>query len=302
MLKLIHFSDIHLTTTPLGWSWSDYFTKRAMGWLNLRLLGRADHFRQADQIVRCLHKELQDRRPQAIIFSGDASHLGFPREIQYAADMLGLSPVSSSGSVGIALPGNHDYYVTTAAASGAFERCFAPWQQGLRLRAATYPFALRVGPVWLIAVPAAQPHRTFWDASGCVGPQLWQDLYELCQHLHSGWRIAVCHYPLLSEQCQPEPWYRCLRDRHAAYQWIRSCGIALWLHGHRHRWYWLPASAELPCPTIGAGSATQSEHAGYLEYCFHDQGIVDVYRRRYDPAANTFVDDTSFSLTLAPSP
>jgi 3',5'-cyclic AMP phosphodiesterase CpdA len=295
MVRLLHFSDIHVTTAPLGRSWREWCNKRLMGWINIRCLGRGARLAEAGRLTRLVHAEILQRQPDAVIFSGDASLLGFPAELEEAARLLGLA--ERAPCPGVAVPGNHDYYVAAAARSGAFERLFAPWQQGLRLPQRPYPFACRIGSVWLIALHAARPHVGFWDASGRVGAAQWQDLQELCQKLDPGPRIAICHYPLLTEQRRPEGWHRRLRDAADARRWIASCGISLWLHGHRHRWYYLHADADLPCPTIGAGSATQRGQAGYLEYRLDDSGL-HALRRAYDPDTGTFRDAEQFHLAL----
>ncbi|MCS7269614.1 MAG: metallophosphoesterase [Gemmataceae bacterium] len=296
MIRLIHFSDIHLTVRPLGWSWRDCFNKRVFGWLNVHMLGRGRRFAQAPRIVQRLRDEILARQPEGVIFSGDASHFGFAAEISEAAAELGLQ-AGAGLPPGVAVPGNHDYYVGPAATSGAFERFFAVWQQGVRLENRPYPFAVRLGPLWLIAVQAAHPHVAVWDASGRIGNSQLQDVQRLCRQLEGGTRVVVCHYPLLAEDRQPEPWHRRLRDWAAACQTVRHCGIALWLHGHRHRWYWLAADQNLPCPTIGAGSATQSGRAGYLEYTFYETHL-SVLRRVYDPDTDRYRDAEHFQLAL----
>ena len=47
MIKLAHFSDVHLTAPRLGWRVRDLFGKRGTGWVNVRLMGRAHRFRFA---------------------------------------------------------------------------------------------------------------------------------------------------------------------------------------------------------------------------------------------------------------
>jgi 3',5'-cyclic AMP phosphodiesterase CpdA len=295
MIRLLHFSDIHVTTAQPGTSWRDWCNKRLMGWFNVHLLGRGARLAQAEALTRLLRAEILQRRPDAVIFTGDASLFGFPAEIEQAAGLLGLP--GDAPCPGIAVPGNHDYYVSAAAQAGAFERLFSPWQQGVRLTYRRYPFACRVGSVWLIAVHAARPHVGFWDASGTVGLTQWQDLEQLCRRLEPGLRIVVCHYPLLTEKRRPEAWHRRLRDAPSACRWIQQCHIALWLHGHRHYWYYLPADESLPCPTIGAGSATQRGQAGYLEYRL-DGSVLYALRRAYDPGRGIFRDTEEFQLTL----
>src|SRR5579862_1462822 len=39
MIRLAHFSDIHVSTSPLGWQLNDWFSKRLTSWLNHRAFG-----------------------------------------------------------------------------------------------------------------------------------------------------------------------------------------------------------------------------------------------------------------------
>src|SRR5438094_2107763 len=165
-VRLVHFSDIHLTCRPLGWQRDDWFNKRFAAWLNLRVLGRALRFRHAEQIVAALIAELRERRPDHVIFSGDATALGFEREVAHAANLLGLR--DGAALPGIAVPGNHDYCTPTAAQSGCFEKHFARWQTGERIDGAVYPFAQRVGPLWLVGVNTSTANRWAWDAGGSI--------------------------------------------------------------------------------------------------------------------------------------
>src|SRR5436305_919631 len=86
MLRLAHFSDIHLTADPLGWERGDWFNKRLPGWINLRWLGRGRRFRTADDVVEAMTADLRRRRPDHLIFSGDATALGFESEFARAAE------------------------------------------------------------------------------------------------------------------------------------------------------------------------------------------------------------------------
>src|SRR5258708_16776323 len=131
VVRLAHFSDIHVQAPQLGWKTADWFTKRATGWLNLRWLGRGRSFRQAEKVVAALMRDLRHRRPDRGIFSGDATSLGFEEEVAEAAALFGVA--RPDALPGLAVPGNHDYYTREAAASGSFECYFAPWQQGERI-------------------------------------------------------------------------------------------------------------------------------------------------------------------------
>src|SRR5947209_5878862 len=131
MIYLAHLSDIHITVPRLEWRLRDWFTKRWPGWVNFRWLGRRFRFRLADEILRALAAELCRRKPDRVLFSGDATAMGFESEFRKATDLLRVS--DPEGPPGLAVPGNHDYYTRGVAASGLFERYFGPWQQGERV-------------------------------------------------------------------------------------------------------------------------------------------------------------------------
>jgi 3',5'-cyclic AMP phosphodiesterase CpdA len=297
MVKLCHFSDIHLTARPLGWTVQDLLGKRTTGWFNITLLGRGDRFKHAPSIADVLRYEFQTRGYDHLVFSGDATMLGFETEMAVAAAVLGVG--DASVPPGIAVPGNHDVYVARAEHKQAFEAAFQPWQQGLRIGDWTYPFAQKVGHVWLIGVNSARANFWMWDARGRVGQQQLMRLRKLTAELEAGPRIVVSHYPILTQKRQPEPRFHRLRDWRLVRDVAAECGIHLWLHGHKHHWYVLPAGHNLPFAAICAGSGTQTRRWGYHEYTitgWHLSGL----RRVYDPRAQAFVDADTFELDLRP--
>ena len=105
MIRLAHVSDIHLTTDNLEWQREDWFNKRMAAWINFRWLGREKLFRHADAIIRRLLLEIDERGPHHIVFSGDATALGFESELRKAAELLEIDR-----RPGLATPGNHDLY------------------------------------------------------------------------------------------------------------------------------------------------------------------------------------------------
>jgi 3',5'-cyclic AMP phosphodiesterase CpdA len=146
MIRLAHFSDVHLISPRLEWKLKDWFSKRLTSWFNYRFRGRALQFAFADDIVPRLMDDLLGRGVDHLVFSGDATVLGFESEIRRAAEVLRVGQIPIPG---LAVPGNHDYLTRASAASGVFEQAFAPWQVGRRIGAHAYPFAQRVGAAWL---------------------------------------------------------------------------------------------------------------------------------------------------------
>ncbi len=295
-VRLAHFSDIHLTARPLGWRARDAFNKRTSGLVNVKLLGRGSRFKHANDVITAMRREFASRGFDQLVFSGDATTLGFPTEMHEAATRLGVGDPTLPP--GIAIPGNHDLYIGRSVRDRFFETAFAPWQHGQRVGTDPYPFARKVGHVWLIALNSAKPNFLFWDATGRVGAEQLQRFRRLCALLDDGPRIVVSHYPLLKEDHQVEPRWHRLHDWRAARDTAAECGVSLWLHGHRHKWYVLPPGANLPFPTICTGSSTQTNRWGYHDYTIDGWHLKGV-RRGYDLASSAFMDAERFEFDLS---
>jgi 3',5'-cyclic AMP phosphodiesterase CpdA len=290
-LRLAHVSDIHVTVPRPAWKAEDWLSKRLTTWINHRLLGRGRRFRRAEEVLTALHADLDARRPDLRIFSGDATAMGFEEEMARAAELLGVGR-----RPGLAVPGNHDYCTVAARRGGHFERCFADWQAGERVGGEVYPFARRVGGVWLVAVNSATPNRWPWDARGAVGPAQLSRLEQLLGRL-DGPRVLITHYPVALPGGRPEGRSHGLRDLRGLLDVAARGGVALWLHGHRHDAYYHPAGALAPFPVLCAGSATQTGLWSYGEYTLH-AGRLTAGTRVFDPAAGGFREGASFVLDL----
>jgi len=291
-VRLAHVSDLHLAAANSDWRGRDWFNKRVFTWMNLSVLGRGQRFARAEQVLVRLADELTQRNYDRVIFSGDATALGFDTELRRVAEILGVD-----SRPGLAVPGNHDYCTTGAARSGDFERHFAPWQQGTRIDDQIYPFAQQAGHVWLIAVNSAKGNRWFWDATGRTGNEQLERLGRLFQQLPPGPRILVTHYPICLEDGRPEGVVHGLRDLRETVAAAAAGGVSLWLHGHRHRFYCLPKPPLAPFPAVCAGSTTQVGLWSYGEYEIEGNQFRGL-RRVFDVEANQFRDADRFELTL----
>src|SRR5438874_1893247 len=136
MLRLAHLSDVHVTAPRCRWRGGDWFNKRMSAWLNLRVLGRGSRFAHTDAILAALRDDLREHGVDHVIFSGDATALGFAEETARAAELLGVG--GADALPGLAVPGNHDYCTAADVSAGHFEKHFAPWQQGERVDKAIY--------------------------------------------------------------------------------------------------------------------------------------------------------------------
>src|ERR1043165_5253660 len=112
MIRLAHLSDVHVSAVPLGWKLEDWFCKRLTTWMNFRFRGRARQFACAEEVLARLVDELPTRGIDHVVFSGDATAMGFESEIRRAAELMRLDAL---GIPGLAIPGNHDYCTLSAA-------------------------------------------------------------------------------------------------------------------------------------------------------------------------------------------
>jgi 3',5'-cyclic AMP phosphodiesterase CpdA len=296
MVKLAHFSDVHLTSPHLGWRVRDVFGKRASGWVNVNFLGRGHRFQHANVVIESLLREFHERPFDQLVFSGDATTMAFESEMTEAAHRLGVWDTTLPPC--IAVPGNHDLYTYGAVRRRTFEFAFSAWQQGERADPDhTYPFAKKVGHVWLIALNSSTANFLPWDATGKVGHAQLERFRKLARKLDDGPRIIVSHYPILTKHRKPEARWHRLKDWKQARDAAAECGVSLWLHGHKHAWYVLPAGEHQPFHSICVGSTAQTMHWGYHEYEIEGTMLRGL-RREYQPETGRFADTETFELDL----
>jgi len=298
-VTLIHFSDIHLTARRLGWRRRDWLSKRLTGWVNIRMLGRGRRFRHAEAVLERLLGRLQADPPDGVLFSGDATKLGFCNEFQRVESLM--QPQASWWPPAVAVPGNHDYYVPEAADAGEFERIFAPWQQGERLAGSTYPFVRTIRGIHIVAIQAARANPFHLDASGEVGSEQRDRIRELSRHLPPGPRWWLVHYPLRKATGMLEGPLRRLKDHQEMLELARDCQVQLWLHGHIHTPFVRGACDAVPFPMICAGSATQTHRWSYHRYQVEADRLIGT-RWTYHLGLGDFVESDRFSLKLRLNP
>lgn len=301
MLRLIHFSDIHVFQPRARWKPREYFTKRVTGYFNNRYLPRSNQFKQASMVLQKLVDDAYSRSPDLVIFSGDATTLGVEEEYTHAAEILRIGQPGTPPA--LAVPGNHDYYTTHSVKQGLFERHFAPWQQGERLDGEIYPFARRIGPLYIVAVNSCQWNRWSWDSTGMVGVDQLLRLERLLasQEAKQCIKILVTHYPLALADGKPEHRQRRLRDLHDLLSVAKKYQVQLWLHGHRHQSYIVPATPERSVAALCVGSGTMHDHWSYGEYLFDEKDLA-LRQFTYQPALSRFTlsQESTMQLQMPP--
>lgn len=298
-ISFCHVSDIHINTRKNPWGLKSLFSKSLTGWINLKLLGRGRQFKHTEKIIPAMRADIALQKTDCLVFSGDASALGFEDEIREASELLGAP--NPAFLPGIAVPGNHDVHALHSSASGHFEKYFSHWQQGIRIDQHIYPFARKIGPAWFIGVNSATPNFLPWDARGLVGQGQLDRLKTLLSMLDPGPRILVTHYPIRLADEKSERRHRLLRDLEPLVNIANQGGISLWLHGHRHNHYFLPPAEGRLFPTLCAGSCTQTNHWSYSRVAISNN-IVSVEQRIFDPETGSFRSHAIHNQALKANP
>ena len=82
-LKILHFSDIHIGLGIRHMGGKQWFSKRAIGAINL-LRGRARYFDDAEEKIRALVRFKEANNIDLVIHTGDYTALGFKQELHLA--------------------------------------------------------------------------------------------------------------------------------------------------------------------------------------------------------------------------
>ncbi len=292
-ITLLHLSDVHCTSTPHPLRPSEWWGKRLSGYAAGALSGRRRSLARPDVALDRLAADAATRGVGAVLFSGDATSLALPGEFGRAAELLGELR-GKLAVPGVAVPGNHDRYTPRATKAKLFEASFDTWQEGERIDGSDYPFAVKLGPAWLIALDSARPNRGLGDATGAVGPEQLARFRRLCDRLSDGPRLVLTHYPLWTSAGEPEHALRRLVDHAEALDAATECGVRAWLCGHIHTGFVRAPKSGFPVQ-LCAGSATQEGRRMYSTYAVTAGGLTGT-RRQFDARAGEYVTLETFEL------
>jgi 3',5'-cyclic AMP phosphodiesterase CpdA len=165
------------------------------------------------------------------------------------------------------VPGNHDIYVSEAAA-------FAARQWGAYMNddeeVGGFPYVRRRGNVALVGLSSGVPTAPFL-ATGWLGAKQLAELAATLNRLSTekAFRIILIHHPPTTESAQ----HKRLMDAHVLKRVIAAHGADLLLHGHDHlhmiNWLEGPNGTRVPAvgvPSASARPGTDKDPAAYNLY------------------------------------
>lgn len=217
MLRVAHITDLHVERTPRA---GELLNKRAVGAVNLYLLGRKAHFTEAT--IAGLVEALLREAPDLVVCTGDLTATATEDEFLAARELL--APVLERFPF-LVLPGNHDVY--TGESVGRFARHFGAWSN-----AGTFPFVHAAGGWDFVLADVARPD---WLSRGKAGA-LQLEALEALLAAGSAPAMLLLHYPLRDRHGAPYgPATRALEGAAALEALLsRHPRVRAVLHGHEH--------------------------------------------------------------------
>lgn len=270
-MRLAHFSDIHVTISPLHERARGLLGKRLVGALNYYVGGRSRHFARVEPRIAALLEDVDAQQPDHALCTGDITAMSYDEEFERCAKIFGRRLEQPDRYT--VIPGNHDRY--THPAHG--ERRFEKWFGKLACEDGVYPFTKRLSEgVTLVALDVSRA-TSLLDSSGVCGPEQLAATAAILSDpsLSDQFVVLALHYGLLRKGGAADRRSHGIRDYEQLIAVIQRAASRcdLVLHGHIHQAFQVEAGG---APVVCAGSATDlHQRCGYNIY------DIDVERRHF---------------------
>lgn len=273
-MRVVHLTDLHVERPPRV---GDLFNKRALGVVNLYILGRSGHF--SEDSVRGAVTATLAAAPDLVVCTGDLTSTATVEEFEAARDVL--APILSALPFRV-IPGNHDVY--TSESRGRFREHFGAWSHD-----GAFPWVERVGAWDVVALDTARPALL---SRGRAGPEMLARLDALLAGGDAP-AMVLLHYPLRDRRGAPYgPGTRNLEGAAALEAVLaRHPRVRLVLHGHEHHGYATTLPSGIRSLDPGATGYAylpkrgRTAHLNVLDLA--DDGGVTVTRLAWDGVAFT---------------
>lgn len=296
-MRILHFSDIHVSIPWREVPWRKWFGKRALAVVNL-LAGRARRFAAARAKVEALASFCREQHVDLVLFTGDYTALGLERE--FAAARVAVRPLMRARGGFVSIPGNHDLYLPDTLRERSFERHFGDTltsdlpEYGA---AGGWPVVRLAGDtVAVIALNSARPNPAPWRSSGRLPAEQLAALERLLAdpRVASRFTLILNHYPpRLADGRRDRRLHRMENDD----ELLAACaGLSrgALLCGHVHRRYALRAPGGAPW-IFCSGSATMAAREGLWVFDVGD-GAVRAIPGRWDATRYVLEPTAAFEV------
>jgi 3',5'-cyclic AMP phosphodiesterase CpdA len=283
VIRVLHFSDVHVDVPFHEMPAREFLGKRLIGAANL-LLRRKRLFRDARAKLAALARFAEQEAVDLAICTGDYTALGTAPEL--AAARAAIDALTRRPRGFVTVPGNHDLYMPDTLADRRFERFFGD------LLATDWP-EYAVDGVWpavraydsqlaVITLNSARPNPQILRSSGRIPhPQLAAlERIVVDPRLHGRVVLIATHYAPRRPDGTPDSFSHGMENADALLAICARLPRVAVLHGHIH--WRFHVQAEIGPHLFGAGSATHAGREGIWLY--------DVGPSRVEARPGAFVD------------
>ena len=274
-LRVLHFSDTHVGLQVRHMKWKRWFSKRAIGAINL-VRGRAKYFDDADIKIAALIAFKEKEGIDLVIHTGDYTALGLESELRLAKELV--TPLMQPLDRYVTLPGNHDIYVHEGNSHYRFSEQFCSVLQNdlpEYCRGGHWPLIRLVGDdVAVIAVNSSRPNPLPWISSGSIPQAQLDALEEALQdsRIKDRFIFVITHYASRLANGEPDTPHHGLVNADQFLETCKAIKKGAMLCGHVHKTYKVGLDT-LNCDLYCAGSATMEGHEGCWVYEVEDKKI-----------------------------
>ena len=267
-LRVLHFSDIHVGVQVRHMAWKKWFSKRAIGAINL-LRGRAKYFDEAQEKIEALIRFKEENNIDLVIHTGDYTALGLESELKLAKQLV--SPLMTPPQRYVTVPGNHDIYVHEANSHYRFSEQFCSVLQNdlpEYCRGGHWPLIRLVGDdMAVIALNSARPNPWPWRSNGIIHQVQLDALEEILQdtRIKDRYIFVMTHYAPRLGNGKPDSKLHGLINAKNFLEKCKNISSGAILCGHVHKTYHVKVE-ELNVDIYCAGSATMEGHEGFWIY------------------------------------
>ncbi len=267
-LRVLHFSDTHVDIQIRHMAWKRWFSKRAIGAINL-LRGRGKYFDDAEEKIAALIEFKEANNIDLVIHTGDYTALGLEAELKLAKELV--APLMTPPQRYVTVPGNHDIYVHEGNSHYRFSEQFCSVLQNdlpEYCRGGHWPLIRLVGDnVAVIALNSSKPNPIPWHSNGRIPREQLDALEEILQdpRVKDRYIFVMTHYAPRLENGEPDTKLHGLINADDLLEKCKAVKHGAILCGHIHRTYHLDLE-NMNCDLYCAGSATMEGHEGFWVY------------------------------------
>ncbi len=244
----------------------DWVGKRLIGGLNL-LLGRSQHFEEAEQKVAALDTLRTEAGIDLVICTGDYTALGTDGGLAIAREAV--RPLEAAPLGFVTVPGNHDLYSLDTVREGRFRHHFGGLLTNdlpeVAVDGSPWPLVRLVGDdIAVVAVDSARPNPLPWRSSGRVpAPQLDALAAVLADdRVRDRFVFVITHYAPCRADGSPDRRFHRMVNADAFLATCSGLSRGAILCGHIHERFVAQLPGVRP-PVYCAGSATKAGHEGF---------------------------------------